>query len=94
MKPEPSPPPSPAAAVDLVMEEDEEEEERESQLQALSSEREISPVVAQCGEEREEPEISFAMLTVEVVVDEVEPHHVQVAYSQVSSHHYHCICTV
>ena len=97
---EPTPPPLPAAAT-VAMEEEEEDEGgglSEQHLLTGDHERELSPAVAPaCGEEESEEAVAgvaaVAMLSVEVVVDEVEPHIVQVAYSQVcarrSSLHLH-----
>ena len=65
-----SPPAAPAA---VAM------EEEEAAHHLLISERENSPSLN--GAVSQEP--PAAMLTVEVAVDEVEPHHVQVPYNQV-----------
>ena len=95
-----TPPPSPSPAATMAMD-PEEERYRSEQLQCLLTgdppcEREISPVlvaaVSYCGE-GEQPSsgvetaaaMPMPMLSVEVVVDEVEPHSVQVPYSQVCS---------
>ena len=80
-----SPPPSPGMTA-IAMEDDEEEAELQ---RLLTSDREISPSTSTVldGRLSEDPSpvagVMAAMLTVEVVVEEVEPHHVQVAYNQV-----------
>ena len=88
-----TPPPLPATTTIAMEEEEEGEGESEQYLLSGDHERELSPAVAPaCGEEESEEPVAevaaVAMLTlsVEVVVDEVEPHVVQVAYSQVCTH--------
>ena len=94
---EPTPPPSPSPAATVTMDPDLEEERSEQLQQYLLTsdppcEREISPVLvaaaaSYCGEPSSGVETAAAMpmLSVEVVVDEVEPHSIQVPYSQVCS---------
>ena len=99
-EPIPPPSPSPAATVAMDTDL-EEERYRSEQLQCLLTgdppcERKISPVLVAAAAsycvEGERPSSSgvetaaaMPMLSVEVVVDEVEPHSVQVPYSQVCS---------